>query len=150
MLVDMKYAYLHRQKVLELAKQYGIDSEGFKYHDCDKIAMALFYDDETLTQEHRRTQAHHDHNATDENVLLEMMLDWESARYTTPDKPLNACACLYEDFPDMVDKMLPVLKKYRLDEPHCGAISQENFEKLMETVSVEDIANDIAEYIKTL
>jgi hypothetical protein len=40
-----------------------------------------------------------------------MVLDWESARYTKPDKPLNAYDTLYAYYPEMSDVILPILEE---------------------------------------
>ena len=39
-----------------------------------------------------------------------MVLDWESARYTKPDKPLNAYDTLYKYYPEMKEKIRDVMK----------------------------------------
>lgn len=43
-----------------------------------------------------------------------MMIDWECARYTKPDKPLSARDTLYKFYPELEEKMLPILNKYNL------------------------------------
>ena len=41
-----------------------------------------------------------------------MMIDWECARYTKPDKQLNAEETLYKFYPHLEEAMLPIIKKY--------------------------------------
>jgi len=43
-----------------------------------------------------------------------MIIDWECARYTKVDKPLNAYETLMKYYPEEVDNILPILKKLKL------------------------------------
>lgn len=43
-----------------------------------------------------------------------MIIDWECARYTKPDKPLNARQTLYKYYPALIDKIEPLLKEMNL------------------------------------
>lgn len=43
-----------------------------------------------------------------------MVIDWECARLTKPDKPLNARQTLYKFYPELKDKILPILNKLNL------------------------------------
>lgn len=45
----------------------------------------------------------------------EMVIDWECARYTKPDKPLNAYDTLYYLYPQLESKILPILKELGID-----------------------------------
>jgi len=38
-----------------------------------------------------------------------MIVDWECARFTKSDKPLNAYDTLYKYYPQLEDKILPLL-----------------------------------------
>ena len=38
-----------------------------------------------------------------------MIIDWECARYTKPDKPLNAKDTLYKFYPHLINKIEPIL-----------------------------------------
>lgn len=148
LLDDMKYTYLHRREMARIAGELGIDWNQYRFHDCDKMVMMLFHTDEDLTKEHRSTQPHHHHNTTDMKALVEMMLDWESARFTKPDKPLNALGTLNVWYSRMKDRMMPVLEEYGLAEKVISeAISQEDFEKKMESVSTQDLVFDIADFL---
>ncbi len=40
------------------------------------------------------------------------MIDWECARYTKPDKQLNAEDTLYKLYPHLEIMMLPLIRKY--------------------------------------
>nr|DAU03052.1 MAG TPA: hypothetical protein [Caudoviricetes sp.] len=43
-----------------------------------------------------------------------MVIDWECARYTKPDKPLNARKTLYKFYPELENKVLPVIEELGL------------------------------------
>lgn len=43
-----------------------------------------------------------------------MVIDWECARYTKPDKPLNARETLAKFYPELTDKVLPVIEELGL------------------------------------
>ena len=45
-----------------------------------------------------------------------MVLDWESARYTKPDKPLNGYDTLYKFYPNLTNEILPILKEFNIDK----------------------------------
>ena len=44
-----------------------------------------------------------------------MVVDWECARYTKPDKPLNAYETLYAFYPELESYILPILKELGWD-----------------------------------
>ena len=130
------YTYKHRKIVMFLAKKY-FDNEKLniqlKSHDMDKMYLLLFYENKDITEYHRNRSSHHD-NELDKTELdyIEMVLDWESARYTKPDKPLNAYDTMLKYYPYLEDKVLPVMKKMGLD------------------YSTSDVEEDVVEYTKTL
>lgn len=41
-----------------------------------------------------------------------MVIDWECARYTKPDKPLNARATLHKYYPHLESKIAPILEEF--------------------------------------
>ena len=43
-----------------------------------------------------------------------MIIDWECARYTKPDKPLNAYDTLYKFYPQLENEILPLLNRFNL------------------------------------
>lgn len=141
----VKYTKLHREVVLSLAKKHGIEIEGLENHDLDKFLTYWFYTDEEVQNYHWQHNEHHHTETTDVNVLTEMVLDWASAPYTKPDKPLNAYDTLYRWYPSMIDKILPILERYGLavHEENPKAISQEDFEAKCAEITTEDVVNDV-------
>ena len=94
-LEHIKYTYKHRKIVIKLGEKYFPDNQELmtklRYHDLDKLFLYLFYDKKDVSRLHRDLTSHHENNLhKNELDYIEMVLDWESARYTKPDKPLNA------------------------------------------------------------
>ncbi len=46
--------------------------------------------------------------------FVQMVVDWECARYTKPDKPLNARDTLDKFYPELKDEVLPVIQELGL------------------------------------
>ena len=71
-------------------------------------------DDETLQEIHRKTQKHHIENWAEktEADYLEASIDWECARYTKLDKPLNAYETLMKFYPAYKEVYLPLILQY--------------------------------------
>ncbi len=61
-------------------------------HDMDKMIMYLFMDQKSAQEMHVKTQPHHLENDLPRSYedYVETVIDYESAPYTKPDKPLNA------------------------------------------------------------
>lgn len=62
----------------------------FLLHDVEKMILCLIFGDKISTKIHRLISSHHDtvfHGKFDQIAAI---IDWECARFTKPDKPLNA------------------------------------------------------------
>ncbi len=117
---NIEYTYKHRKVVMLLAKKYFKNNkellEQIKYHDLDKLYMYLFFDKKSVSRIHRELSSHHENDLEKTYIdFVEMVLDWESARYTKPDKPLNAYDTLYKFYPEMEEFILPILKEMGID-----------------------------------
>lgn len=86
----------------------------FPFHDLDKLFMYIFLGFigiKKISKIHRKYVKHHlslGKRFTSDNVL-EAVLDWESARFTKPDKPLNAwntCLKYYSEWKLYVEDVL--------------------------------------------
>lgn len=115
------YTYKHRKVVMLLAQKYFPNNkellEQVELHDLDKLFTYLFYDKSVASKLHREQNAHHANGIEKSDLdYKEMVLDWESARYTKPDKPLNAYDTLYAYYPEMEDVILPVLQEMGIAE----------------------------------
>ena len=152
-LEHIKYTYKHRKIVIKLAEKYFKDNEELlekvKYHDLDKLFLYLFYEKKQVSKIHRDLTSHHE-NALEKTDLdyIEMVLDWESARYTKPDKPLNAYDTLINYYPNMSNEILPILKEMGIDASNLPM--EEDILELaysLDNVSNEDIVNELKESI---
>lgn len=140
----LKYTMLHRNAMFRLAHQLQLTPSNYRLHDADKLVMYLVYDEETVNKWHRAHAEHHNRNTTDRIALLETILDWESAPYTKPDKPLNALNTLRTYYPDMKDRIMPLLKELGLDvadPPPC--ITQKQYERELRKIRASDLATHV-------
>lgn len=91
------YTWKHKMQVIKLEKQFtGKVSLRGLLHDTDKLVGYALFPFLTLHQHkiiHRKISKHHHYddiaNLSD-SVRKEIVLDWESARYTKPDKIYTA------------------------------------------------------------
>ena len=149
------YTYKHRKIVEFLAKKFSNDDElleRVKSHDLDKMYSLLFYDKKSIVPVHRKLSSHHDNDIPKTELdYIEMVLDWESARYTKDDKPLNAYDTLYKFYPGLEDKILPILKNFKID--HSTSDKDEDvvaYCQSLSDVTVDDIKKDLINYIELL
>ena len=150
------YTYKHRKILIFLAQKYDKNNkelmERLKYHDLDKMFLLLFYEKKSIEPVHRSLATHHD-NELEKNELdyIEMVLDWESARYTKPDKPLNAFDTLYKFYPNLVEQIMPILKRYKIDKSTLDKDEDVvEYVKTLEKCNEKDIKKELIEYIKEL
>ena len=152
----IEYTYKHRKVVMLLAKKYFSDNleliERIELHDLDKLFMYLFYDKKTVSRMHRDLSKHHENDLEKDYLdYIEMMLDWESARYTKPDKPLNAYDTLINFYTNMTEKILPILKEMGIDKPNMPMDEEIlNYVNGFNEVSDEDIEEELHKYVKRL
>ena len=129
----IEYTYKHRKIVIYLANKYVKENK-----DVSNV--------------HRQLSSHHDNSIEKTDAdYVEMVLDWESARYTKPDKPLNAYDTLYKYYPEMKEKILPILKKFKIDK--SGLPMEEDvleYAKSLSNTSIDDIKEELKHYIDVL
>lgn len=144
----MKYTYLHRQAIFYLAKELGINIDYMWAHDTEKYIFYLFETEDFTRKMHRTLSAHHWYSLGknhSETTLVEMMLDWESARFTKPDKPKNAYDTLYCWMPDEIkEPMLPILKRHNLDKHIVfEPLSEDKYKKMSDAVTPNMILDEL-------
>lgn len=83
---EFKAIQKHRKEVQRIAKEKGYS---FPFHDLVKAILVLLIGDHLATKLHRKYSRHHEQNGDIKNKI-EAAIDWESARFTKPDKQLNA------------------------------------------------------------
>lgn len=98
------------------------------YHDWDKLLFyALFpwLGERIIKQLHQRISKHHPTYTSGANLVrylkdaktvdwVQAIIDWECARITKPDKPLDACDTLRKFYPEYENEVIPILKKLNL------------------------------------
>ena len=104
---EIKNIQRHRKEVQRIAKEKGYS---FPFHDFVKMINVLLFGDKIATKLHRKFSRHHAHMGKlriyykdypkDYSKVLpsgryiknqvEAAIDWESARFTKPEKPLDA------------------------------------------------------------
>ena len=106
-IIEIKNIQKHRKEVQRIAKEKGLS---FPFHDFVKMINVFIFGDKIATKLHRKFSNHHAHmskiriyyidypknyfKALPNGRLIknkeEAAIDWESARFTKPDKPLDA------------------------------------------------------------
>lgn len=113
--LSIKYTIDHRKAFIKLEKELlGRNSIRGYLHDADKIFLKIFLHPQTVQAIHRHYSRHHAKNARTKKDLQQMVIDWECARITKPDKPLNARDTLKTYYSHMTEKVLPVIEELGL------------------------------------
>ena len=68
--------------------------------------------DKTVSKIHRMFSWHHPDNRIGWLNLQEAVFDWESARFTKPDKPLNARDTCLKYYPELKEKVFELCDKF--------------------------------------
>ncbi len=147
------YTYKHRKILMYLADKYYNDEElkeRLKNHDMDKMYLLLFYDKKDINKFHRSISTHHDNDLPKTTLdYIEMILDWESARYTKDDKPLNAYDTMVKFYSHLQGSLLPLLKQMGLDK---STLEKEedvvNYANTLDNITEEDIKKELIEFIE--
>lgn len=108
------YTLKHRKAFLKVEKTLvGHNTIRAYLHDLDKVFLKLFLSADTVSKLHRTYSRHHKKAHTKQDYI-QMVIDWECARYTKPDKPLNARDTLYKFYPELESKIVPILEEFNL------------------------------------
>lgn len=111
------YTLKHRKAFLKIEKQLlKRNTIAGYFHDLDKIIFYIllpFLGTENIQKIHRTISRHHVNRRKNPNYIA-MVIDWECARYTKPDKPLNARETLNKYFSHISNKVLPAINKLGL------------------------------------
>lgn len=115
---DIVYTWKHKIAFLKIEKALlGHNTLRGYLHDLDKIFMYLVMSHQAAHNIHVAHARHHHVKAHTQADYLEMVIDWECARYTKPDKPLNAFETLNKYYPQLRWEILPILERYGLNSP---------------------------------
>lgn len=116
----LKYTWAHKKAFLKVEKKlYGRVSLRGLIHDMDKVLMFIFSNktEKEIQTKHRSTQRHHDNDKVKTpKDYREMIVDWECARITKPDKPLDAYETLLKFYPHLKDKIMPFFEEVGLNK----------------------------------
>ena len=111
---SIKYTLAHRKAFLKIEKILtGKNTLRGYLHDMDKIILKIFLPEEIVHKIHTKHSRHHRLAHTREDYI-QMVIDWECARYTKPDKPLNARETLYKFYPELISVVLPIIEELGL------------------------------------
>ncbi len=112
------YTWQHKKAFLQVEKKIlGKNTISGYLHDLDKIFLYMipFLNPQTTTQKiHKLYSKHHLDNRFKKSPknYIETLIDWECARITKPDKPLNCYDTLVKYYPQYADTMLPFIQKF--------------------------------------
>lgn len=110
----IQYIMKHRKAFRKIEEQLlGRNTIRSAFHDLDKVFMLFFIDKEQASKIHRKHSRHHD-KARTKSDYIQMIVDWECARFTKPDKPLNARETLNKYYPNLKGNIEPLLKELGL------------------------------------
>ncbi len=112
------YTLKHKKAFLRVEKELrGKNTFSGYMHDIEKPLLYLFCFWMSIPDIHKFHRAHNRHHVKNNlkktpDDLLDTIIDWECARMTKPDKPLNAYDTLMTFYPEYKKVYLPVIKKY--------------------------------------
>lgn len=120
------YTWKHYLAFLRVEKQL-LGKYKYMFHDWDKLFMYIFLPwlgVKRISRVHQRINKHHPIVTKGGRKIFikspkrvnweEAIIDWECARITKPDKPLNARDTLEKFYPEYKKYCLPVLEKLGL------------------------------------
>lgn len=111
----IEYSKRHRRAFREVEKQLlGKNTFRSLFHDLDKVILYRFFDVKKVHNWHRTHSRHHSIKARTYSDYVQMVIDWECARFTKLDKPLNARETLYRYYQELEEKILPILEELKL------------------------------------
>ena len=152
------YTLMHRRAIKAIIDVYVLEEDKeeimkrYLVHDMDKVVMNLLdIPGKDIKKIHRENRSHHyiEGKKYDRIDYIEMIIDWESARYTKDDKPLNAKNTLIKYYSNIYGEIIPLLKEMGLDND-----SNDKDEKVIKlinyNISDNDIKNEIDKYMDRL
>ena len=113
----IKYTLEHRKAFKKVERELlGHNTWRSIVHDIDKVILYNFWEHKKVKEFHRKYARHHVENDIKKTKAdyIEMAIDWECARYSKPDKPLNAYDTLYNIYAELEDVILPILKEFNI------------------------------------
>lgn len=113
----MAYTIRHKKAFLKVEKELlGKNTISGYLHDIDKIFLYPIFGKKRTHQFHRKHVKHHFDNAKNTKYKIQMIIDWECARYTKPDKPLSAYGFMMAAHPESKNELLPLMKHLGMEK----------------------------------
>jgi hypothetical protein len=114
------------------------------YHDTDKLFLYMYLRDSSLVSKyHLKSSIHHAGNWETEMDKFEAILDYECARFTKEDKPLNAYETILKYNPKSEVELGDLLDKYNLHNLTHNNYTFELFYANQEMLEEELVSNTI-------
>lgn len=128
------YTYRHRRAFSYLCEKLLAEGEikeemrkRAEVHDLDKLLLYQFLDAVESQQYHIAHKGHHIESGecTDYLNMLEMVIDFESAPYTKPDKPMNAYDFVHKLLDmglveaDFADRLFEIMHELGIDSSYA-------------------------------
>lgn len=111
----IKYTMNHRKAFREVEKKLlGKNTIRSLFHDLDKVFLYMFFEYKSVHNFHRKHARHHIDCAKTHADKVQMVIDWECARFTKPDKPLNARDTLAKFYKEHTAEILPIIEELGL------------------------------------
>lgn len=111
----IQYTINHRRAFRKVEKQLlGHNTIRSLFHDLDKVFLYMFFNYKKVHDFHRKHARHHIEKAKTHSDFVQMVIDWECARFTKPDKPLKARETLNKFYIEYTDKILPIIEELNL------------------------------------
>lgn len=112
------YTVNHKQAFVAVCFEVLGDVPEWAYlHDIDKLVLYGITDKSTASGIHRKYAKHHYNNFTKPEHIDECIIDYECARYTKADKPLNAYDTIMKYTPEAYDIFADRLAEFGLNTP---------------------------------
>ena len=107
----VKYIIKHRKEFRCVEKEFiGKNTIREYLHDLFKIPTTILLGPGLASKIHRRISRHHSRAKTKEDYI-QMVIDWECARFSKLDKPLNARETMKVYYPELKTKVKPIIDK---------------------------------------
>ncbi len=119
-----QYTLEHKRAFLRVERKLlGRNTWRGFMHDIDKllwlypIAMIVGRNKKWVQSIHRKNNRHHVEctKKRTRQDYIEMIIDWECARLTKSDKPLDAHDTMQKYYPHLQDIILPLLREFGLE-----------------------------------
>lgn len=124
--LHIKYTLEHKLAIMALSYEFlGYISKRIILHDTEKLVLYTMMDPKSAHNLHRGHSIHHSENFLQGGPKAAIMnrteaiFDYECARYTKPDKPLNAYDTIMKYYPSDYKEQENILRKF-------GICSSEN------------------------